>query len=369
MKELYSKLGFTEEESKLQGEEFQKLCKKKFRELSKQWHPDRWSNKSEEERKKAEEKFKEINEANEILSNPEKRQMYDMTGSTNGQFQGGNGEGFNPFEGFDDGFDPFGWMSGQRRKRPPKGTDIQVTVTITLQEAFTGTKKTIDVPFEKKCSHCNGTGSADGKPTECPHCHGTGFISQIQRNGSFTQEIRQYCPYCGGTGRIINNPCSYCHGTGKETSTVKKTIEVPAGIFDGAALNLEGQGNAPEGGVGRNGNLYVQFNVLPNPNYERIDDDIVYKLELNLLEAWNGVRKTVYNIDGTSNTIVIPALTKNGTEFVVSQQGFKNLKASIFGSYGGRGAFKVRVIYKMPKALTNEQVKLLEQFYNLENKK
>ena len=365
MKELYSKLGFTEEESRLQGEEFQKLCKKKFRELSKQWHPDRWSNKSEDERKKAEEKFKEINEANEILSNPEKRQMYDMTGSTNGQFQGGGGGGFNPFEDFGaDNIDPFDFF-GRRRHRTPRGSDVQVNVTITLQEAFTGVKKTIDVPLEKPCSHCNGTGSADGKRTECPHCHGIGFISQIQRNGGFTQEIRQYCPYCGGTGEIKTNPCSHCHGTGKERTTVKKTIEIPAGIFTGAAINLEGQGNPPDGGVGRNGNLYVQFNVLPNPNYERVDNDIIYNLELTLLEAWDGVSKTVYNINGTSHKITIPALTKSGTLITVAQEGFNNLN---FGGYG-RGYFKVRIIYKMPKALTNEQVKLLEQFYNLENKK
>lgn len=362
MKELYSKLGFTEEESRLQGEEFQKLCKKKFRELSKQWHPDRWSNKSEEERKKAEEKFKEINEANEVLSDPEKRRMYDMTGSTNGQFQGGGG-GYNPFEGYESDDDLFEFF-GRRRNRTPRGSDVQVNITITLQEAFTGTKKTIDVPLEKTCSHCNGTGSADGKRTECPHCHGTGFISKIQRQGNFTQEFRQYCPYCGGAGEIINNPCSHCHGTGKEKTSVKKTIEIPAGVFTGAAINLEGQGNAPKGGVGRNGDLYINFTVLSNPNYERVNNDIIYKLELTLLEAWGGTTKTIYNIDGKWHKITIPALTKNGAEFTVSQDGFYNLTNGF-----GRGFFKIRIIYKMPKALTNEQTKLLEEFYNLENKK
>lgn len=364
MKELYSRLGFTEEESRLQGEEFQKLCKKKFRELSKQWHPDRWSNKSEEEKKKAEDKFKEINEANEVLSDPEKRRMYDMTGSTNGQFQGGGGGGFNPFEGFDQDIDPFDFF-GRHRNRTPKGSDVQVTVNITLQESFTGTNKTIEVPLEKTCSHCNGTGSADGKSSECPICHGTGYVSQVQISSGFRQEFRHICPNCGGTGRIIKNPCSHCHGTGKEKDVIKKNIRIPSGVFSGVALNLEGEGNAPEGGVGRNGNLYVQINVTPHPNYERVNNDIIYKLELTLLEAWDGVRKTVYNIDGKQHLITIPALTKNGTEFVVSQDGFEDVQQGGFL----RGKFKVRIIYKMPKALTNEQVRLLEQFYDLEKKK
>lgn len=367
MKELYSKLGFTEEESRLQGEEFQKLCKKKFRELSKQWHPDRWSNKSEEERKKAEEKFKEINEANEILSDPKKRQMYDMTGSTNGQFQGGPGEGgfdgFNPFEGFGEGFDPFDGMFGSRRKRTPRGTDVQVQVDITMKEAFTGVKKDIEVPIEKACSHCNGTGSADSKSTECPYCHGTGFISQISINGNVQMETRHPCPHCHGSGRIVTNPCPHCHGSGKEYTYVKKHIDIPAGVFTGAAMSLEGEGNAPEGGVGRNGNLYVNINVIPDPNFERREDDIIFTLPVTLLEAWRGCKKDVYNIDGKRYTVNIPPLTKSETYFHVSQDGFSHV------NYFGRGNFIVKVVYKMPRILTPEQIKLLEQFYEIEEKK
>ena len=363
MRELYSKLGFTEEESRLQGDEFQKLCKKKFRELSKEWHPDRWSNKSEEERKKAEEKFKEINEANEILSDPEKRRMYDMTGSTNGQFAGGGDDsgGFDPFEGFD----PFG-MFGRRRQRVARGTDIQVTVDLTMQEAFTGTKKTINVPLEQKCSHCNGTGSADSKSTQCQYCHGTGFITQVQIMGNARIENRAQCPYCHGTGKIITNPCSHCHGSGTETKNVQKTIDIPAGVFSGAVMSMQGEGNAPEGGNGRNGDLYIKFRVASHPNYEREENDIVYKLELNLLEAWQGCKKDIYNIDGKHFVLSIPALTKNGTVVTVAHnEGFVDVN----NPYYGRGSFRARITYKMPKNLTKEQVKLLEEFYNLENKK
>lgn len=368
MKELYSKLGFTEEESKLQGEEFQKLCKKKFRELSKQWHPDRWSNKSEEEKKKAEEKFKEINEANEILSDPQKRQIYDLTGSTNGQFQGQtDSSGFNPFEGFGagfgTGFDPFEGMFGHRRQRMARGSDVQVYINITMKEAFTGVRKEIEVPLEKNCSHCNGTGSADGKPAECPYCHGTGFISQFSVNGNIQMETRHPCPHCQGSGKIVTNPCPYCRGTGKETKQVKKYIDIPAGVFTGAGMSIEGEGNAPVGGVGINGNLYIQINVTPDPNFERREDDIIFNLPLTLLEAWRGCKKDVYNIDGKRFTITIPGLTKSETEFVVAREGFNHV------NYGGRGNFIVRTVYKMPKALTSEQIKILEQFYNIEEKK
>lgn len=363
MRELYSRLGFTEEESRLQGDEFQKLCKKKFRELSKEWHPDRWSSKSEDEKKKAEEKFKEINEANEILSDPEKRRVYDLTGSTNGQFNGDGGgfDGFNPFGGFD----PFENIFGHRnRQRVQRGSDVRVEINLTLQEAFTGVKKTVTVPLEEKCSQCGGTGSADSKSTECPHCHGTGFVTHVQIMGNTRVEQRSICPHCHGTGKIITNPCPRCHGTGVEHKNVQKTIEIPAGVFSGVVMSIQGEGNMPEGGNGIKGDLQVVITVGTDPNYERVENDIMCNLELTLLEAWLGCKKNVYNIDGKHYILSIAPSTKDGTILTVAfNQGFTDV------NFGTRGSFRVKVKYKMPKSLTKEQVKLLEEFYDLENKK
>lgn len=355
MKELYSILGFTEEESRLQGEEFNKLCKKKFREQSKIWHPDKWSNKSEEERKTAEEKFKEINQANDILSNPQKREMYDLTGSTDGNANMNDDpfSGFNPFGGFN----PFA-------QRVPKGDDIQTTITITMAESYSGVNKDVKFKRSKPCSHCNGTGSADGKPHICPHCNGTGTITHSQVRGNMRFMQQSTCPYCKGTGYNITSPCKHCDGSGVEYYEDIVNVYIPAGIYDGAIIKNEGLGESIPNG--ENGDLYIRVNIAKSNEYRREDSDIIYTLYIDILEAFNGCEKTVTNIDGKTHDIHIRPLTEDGSIYRIYKEGYPELR-NMFGN--SKGDFCVLIKYKMPKKLTNDQTELLKKFYEIENKK
>ena len=328
--------------------------KKAYRSLAVKWHPDRWANGTDEEKKTAEEKIKDINEAYSVLSDKEKRQNYDMFGASDGNH--GMGGGF----GFDD-FDPFSAFSGRRRQRVNKGPDAEAEVTITLSEAFNGVSKTIEVIKKAKCSKCNGTGSEDGTDTVCPHCKGTGMITHTNRQGNMFSQISRPCPYCQGTGRIIKNPCSKCGGTGLEDIKQKVKIDIPAGAFEGATMVLAGGGSAPIDGDGIKGNLNIVIHVMPEPSYKREGNDIVFELELNLLEAWCGCKKEVRNIDGKKYSITIDKLTKNGTIYRFSKKGFPDVQYD-----GNVGDFIVRVKYKMPEKISQEQKKLLEKFYSLE---
>ena len=358
MRELYKTLGFTEDESRLQGEEFQKLCKKKFRELSKEWHPDRWSNGSEEERKKAEEKFKEINEANAILSDPNKRQMYDLTGSVDGNANTEND--FDPFAEFlrRNGF------GGGSRTRVNKGGDLNITVTLTMKESYTGTTKKYKIKKAKKCSHCNGTGSSDGKTHNCTQCNGTGMFRKYSKVG-YTQYVEEStCPYCHGSGNVIENPCPYCSGSGIEYEYDYVTVNIPSGIFTGAVMKMDGQGNAPLNGDGINGDLYVKFRVENDDQYYREENDINYKLKINVMDAWLGKAIEVENIDSSKYNVNVKPLTKNGEIITVKDKGFVDPNGM-----RPRGDFNVIVEYEVPKNITERQKELLKEFYEIENSK
>lgn len=330
--------------------------KKAYRKLVAKWHPDKWVNGTEAEKKNAEERIKEVNEANSVLSDPEKRKNYDMFGNAEGN-SGGFGDGFNPFEGFE-GFDPFERFT--RKKRVEKGEDIEAQVTITLSESYTGVKeKTIRVRKTVPCKHCNGTGSEDGTLHTCPHCNGTGqYTKSEQRGNMFFQQITT-CPYCHGTGKEITNKCKHCNGTGISTEEEAISIEIPAGVFDGATMGIPGKGGSPRSKDGINGNLYVVFNVLNEPYFKRDGLNLLYDLNLTLLEAWDGCEKEITIIDGTKVKIKVPKGSKDGDTVKVYGKGFKDVK------YGGKGDFVVTVKYKVPDKITKEQRKLLEQFYGI----
>lgn len=336
--------------------------RKAYRKLAIKWHPDKWTNSTEDEKKAAEEKFKDINEAYGVLSDKEKRQQYDMFGTV-GEAPNG-GYGFDDMD--DDLFSRFmggmGGMGGGPRRRVNRGPDTQASVTITLGEAFSGVKRKISVERIKKCSACGGTGSANGKDSVCPHCHGTGqyIVSQGNRGGMYFEQ-KTICPYCHGTGRIITDPCPKCNGRGVESSFEEVTVDIPAGIFDGALMRMPGMGNAPIQGDGINGDLQLMIHVLDESRYRREGNDVVTFLDLNLLEAWCGCKKRIYNLDGREYTVNVDKLSKAGTVYRFAKKGFPDVN-----NPGIAGDLVVRIRYKTPEKVTSEQKKLLEKFYELE---
>lgn len=319
--------------------------KKAYRKLAAQWHPDRWVNATEEEKKTAEEKIKEINEANSVLSDPEKRKNYDMFGNAEPGFD----EGFDPFEGFN----PFG-----RRQRVEKGEDIVAYVDLTMLESFTGVRnKEVKVNKKEPCKHCNGTGNEDGKEHKCPHCNGTGRIVKTQGGtNTFFQTITT-CPYCRGTGKEVTKPCKECKGSGFSDSYETKKFDIPAGVFDGADMVIQGHGSLPKNRNGMPGDLHLMIHVSNDRNFIREENDLVYILELNLYEAWCGCEKTVYRIDGQQYRIKINERTEDGYEIIKYGAGFEDVRMR------ERGNFIIRVKYKTPTKITKEQKKLLEEFY------
>lgn len=323
--------------------------KKAYRSLAVKWHPDKWVNGTDAEKKTAEENFKNINEAYGVLSDPEKRRNYDMFGTADAQEMGGGG-----FE------DPFSMFWG-RRNHIKKGPDAEVWVSVTMAEALNGVNKTVTVEKVRKCSECNGTGSADGKNPVCPHCTGTGQTTSSIRRGNMLFQQTTTCPHCHGTGKIIKNPCHHCHGSGFETVNDEVTVDIPAGVFDGARIVFDGLGSAPVDGIGINGDLHIFIHVEEEPMFKRSGNDIIYDLELNLLEAWCGCKKEVRNVDGKKYSITIDKLSKNGTLYRFSGKGYTDIQMG-----GKNGDFVVRVKYKTPSKITTEQKRLLEKFYELE---
>ena len=333
---------------------------KAYKKLCMKWHPDRWVNSSEEDKKNAEEKFKEVNEANSILSDKRKRQQYDLFGSA-------DGNAFNPFEGVWD-HSPFSdfFSAHTEQHRVFRGSDVDIIVDITLRECFEGGKKSITYSYRGPCEKCNGTGAKDGKTETCHYCNGSGRYRNVQTIGGITTITTETsCPYCHGRGTIIKDKCPHCKGEG--TINLLNTIEIsiPENIPQGGAICLIGRGNYPKGG-GVPGNLNVTFNIKKDDNFWRKGKDLCTKLELTLLEAWCGCNKTVKHIDGTEHTIAIKPLTPNGEKYTLPQLGFKYI---LEGDFDSPGDFVIIIDYIIPKSITEEQKKLLEEFYKLENLK
>lgn len=326
----------------------QEEIKKSYKSLARKYHPDLYSDKSEAEQKEAENKFKEVSEAYTVLSDPKKRREYDMGGEN--PFP----EGFNPFEDFNP-FEGFSFGKGLER-----GENILIRVSVTLEDVLHGGVKDVEYKSRKKCTHCNGTGSSDGKVHHCTHCNGTGWINMTSRNGNMLFSKRTVCPHCGGKGVTINTPCTHCSGTGFTNEIAKVKVNIPAGIFTGAKMVMEGMGYPPSSSNGINGDMQILFNVEPHKTFVRNGNDVEMLLKLNLHEAWVGCEKEVKCLDGSSVKIKVPKLTKNGQALKVRGKGLPDINT-------GRivGDMIVRVIYEIPDKLTDKQEKLLKEFYNI----
>ncbi|MGE0599359.1 MAG: molecular chaperone DnaJ [Dehalococcoidia bacterium] len=326
--------------------------KRAYRKLAMDYHPDR--NPSAD----AAEKFKEINQAYEVLTDDQKRAAYDRFGHAGVEGAGAAGgfDGFTHFDGFGDVFDAFfgGGRRGGRRRGPGRGADLRYNLRITFEEAVFGTEKEIEFQRQERCSRCAGKGAEPGTELEtCPECNGAGEIRRSQQSifGQFVNVSA--CGRCGGEGRIVPNPCTECRGTGRTRQPRKIVVKVPAGVDDGAQIRITNEGEAgPRGGEA--GNLYVVLAVSQHEHFQRVEDHIVLELPVNLAQASLGAELSIPTLDGDME-LEIPAGTQSGEDFVIRGKGVPHLRSA------GRGDMVVRVTVVVPETLTDRQRELLEE--------
>ena len=364
-RDLYEVLGVSKDASDAE-------IKKAYKKLARKYHPD--LNRSHE--KEAEEKFKEVNAAYEILKDPKKRAQYDQFGAGafdgTGGFQGGGGFGgfgqgcFGGFgggtDGFGDIFDMFfgGGGRGGRGQGPvaERGADLRYDLEITFEEAAFGKEVELSIPRTAECSHCHGTGAAPGTSQEtCPDCHGSG-MRQTVHNTPFGRMMNQTtCSRCGGTGKIVKTPCPHCHGTGKtrEKHTVKVTI--PKGVDQGTRLRVAGHGEAGSHGGGY-GDLYVYIFIKPHKFFKRQGTDVIVEVPVSFVEAALGGTVQVPTLDGPVD-MKVPAGTQSGKILRLKGRGIPYLRGT------GRGDEHVVVKVLTPQNLSARQKELLREFGEL----
>jgi molecular chaperone DnaJ len=322
--------------------------KKAFRRLARQYHPD--VNKSPE----AEARFKEINEAYEILSDREKRGMYDRFGHAGPQAGFG---GFSDFGGFEDIFESFfgGMRTGTSTRRgPTRGADLRYDLTIDFEEAVFGAEREIVIPRHEVCPQCNGSGAEPGtQPIRCPQCNGTGEVRRQQQTilGSFVQVTT--CPRCQGEREIVTTPCTRCRGQKAIQVERAISVKIPAGVDNGTRIRLAGEGEPGVRG-GPPGNLYVELRVEPHEYFRRTDTNILLELDINITQAALGDKIQIPTLDGEEE-LVIPAGTQTGEVIRLRDKGVPHLRRN------GRGDQLVMFHVLTPTKLTKDQKELLEE--------
>jgi len=326
--------------------------KKAFRKLAFEYHPDR--NRDDG----AAEKFKEVNEAYEILSDANKRAAYDRFGHEGaaGLFgQGFEGFDFGGFGGFGDIFEAFfGGASTTTRQAPQRGADLRYRLSISFEEAALGCEKEIDITRTETCATCRGTGSNPGsQPSRCPSCDGSGQIRRVQRSlfGQFINTA--VCSQCHGEGRIITDPCRECKGTGVQRHKRRISVRVPPGVDDGTGIRLTGEGDAGLRG-GSPGKLYVVLSVARHEFFTRDGDNVIYELPVNFAQAALGTEVEVPTLYGKSK-LKIPAGSQTEKVFRLKDKGIPHLHRS------GCGDQLVRLVVVTPESLTKEQRQLFEE--------
>lgn len=349
-RDYYEVLGLSKNASKDE-------IKKAYRKLARQYHPD--VNKEAG----ADEKFKEISEAYEVLSDDDKKAYYDQFGHVdpNQGFGGGgaySSADFGGFGGFEDIFSSFFGGGSTRRQdpnAPRKGDDLQYTMTITFEEAAFGGEKEVQVTKEENCETCHGTGAKKGTSAEtCSACKGSGQIT-IEQNTAFGRIVnRRTCTSCRGTGKVIKEKCSACRGQGRVDKKVTLKVKVPAGVDNGQQIRLAGKGEAGMNG-GPAGDLYVAFRVKPHEIFVREDDDVYLEMPITFAQAALGAEVEVPTLDGKV-MLKIPAGTQTGTKFRLRGKGIQNVHGH------GKGDQHVVVKVVVPKKMTSKQKELLRKF-------
>ncbi|MDR7521088.1 MAG: molecular chaperone DnaJ [Armatimonadota bacterium] len=327
----------------------QEEIKQAFRRLAREMHPD-----VRRDDPQAEERFKAINEAYQVLSDPVKRSQYDRFGRV-GMETGPVGGGFGPFE---DLFDMFfgGRVQPARAERdaPVRGSDLRYDLEISLEEVARGTERRLTIPRLETCPTCFGTGAERGSsPQECPACRGTGEARVTSRTVFGVMTQIGPCPDCGGTGTYIARPCKKCRGSGRAQVEREVTVTIPAGVEDGMQLRLPGEGEAGVRGGGR-GDLYVVVHVKPHPTFVRRGRDLYADLEIGMVQAALGGQVRLQLFDG-DEAVTIPPGTQPGETITVRGRGLPDL-------HGGRGHLHLKVRVVVPRTLTAEQRALLEEF-------
>jgi molecular chaperone DnaJ len=329
--------------------------KKSFRKLAIKYHPDK--NQGDKE---AEEKFKEINEAYQVLSDPQKKSQYDQFGTAD--FNGGGfdagGFDFSDIGGFGDIFESFfggGFSSGRRKNGPERGADIEYTLNLSFEEAVFGVEKEVSINRHERCETCSGNGAKPGtSPKTCDKCGGSGQM-RVQRNtplGSFVSV--NTCDKCGGKGKLVSDPCPTCRGTGKERKLRKIKINVPAGVDTGNVIPLRGHGEHGANG-GPPGDLYVNLRVASHSQFKRKGFDIYIDRHISFAKATLGCELKVPTVDGEVKYDV-PAGTQPGTVFRLKSKGVPRVNSS------GRGDQYVNIIVDVPKSLNEKQKEALRVF-------
>ena len=338
--------------------------KRAYRKLAKQYHPDMHPGDKE-----AEEKFKEANEAYEVLSDDDKRQKYDRYGhAAFDPAAGGAGGGFGGFGGFDGGFDfgdifssifGGGARGASRANMPEDGDDLLARVSITLEEAAEGCKKEIKYARVENCPDCGGSGAEKGtKPETCPQCKGRGYVTVQQQTMFGYSQTQRACNNCRGTGKIVKNPCSNCNGKGRIKLNKRFDVNIPAGIDDGQRVVLRSQGSVGRNG-GATGDLVIEVSVRSHRIFTREGVNLYCEVPISFAEAALGAEIDVPTLDGKGTKFEIPEGTQTGSEFIIRGEGMPDINGS---KRRPKGDLIFTVVVETPTKLTNEQKKLLRSF-------
>ncbi len=337
--------------------------KKAYRQLAKKYHPD--MNPGDKE---AEQKFKEVNEAYDVLSDADKRQKYDQFGHAafDPAAGGGYGEGFGGFGGFGGGFD-FGDIfssffggggggSSSRRRGPMRGSDVFARLTISFNEAVAGCKKDVSFDHVEACSHCHGSGAADDSGVEtCSVCRGSGQVTVQQNSPLGIFQTSRPCSACHGAGKIVKNPCKNCNGKGYVKLTKKLAVSIPAGIDNGQRIALRGEGNAGRNGGGA-GDLIIEITVKPHAIFERDGNDIYCEIPITFTEATLGAEIDIPTLNGTEKYTISEG-TQSGTTFTLRGKGIPSVNQP-----RSRGNLYITVNVEVPRGLNGKQKELLRSF-------
>lgn len=353
--------------------------KKAYRKKAIQYHPDR-----NPDDKEAEEKFKEAAEAYDVLSDAEKRAKYDQFGHSMGQGFGGGGSYSGGFGGFgggmsmedifahfgdifggrfssDDSFGGFGGAAhGGPRKHVNKGTDLRITVKVTLKDIMNGVDKKLKIPRLVACEHCKGTGAKDGTAFHtCQRCHGSGYITTVQQTFMGPMQSQSVCPECNGEGKVITEKCSYCHGSGVVKKEEIVSFHIPAGVENDMVLTMRGQGNAPRNG-GVNGDLLIKIQEEKDPELIRDGNDLIYNLMLDFPTAALGGTAEVPTVDGRAR-VKITAGTQPGKVLRLRGKGLPRMNSSVHGD------LLVNVMVYVPEQLSEAEKAAVESLKDQPN--
>ena len=340
-----------------------------YRNLAKKYHPDLYTNKTDAEKKEAEEKFKQINHAYTVLSDPEKKQIYDQYGSENGPQFDPNASGFGGFGGmgFDDIFSSiFGGFAGggttSRRNAPQGGSDVEVELTLSFEEAVFGCEKNIRIKRVENCPDCNGTGAKNGSSFKtCSKCGGSGYVNRIQRTVFGQIQTQTQCPDCRGKGKIVLENCKTCNGQGRVEKIREIRVTIPAGVDNGQHKTMRGEGHHGING-GARGDLIIYLKVESHKYFKRRNADVMIEVPISPIDAALGGSITIPTLKGKT-TVKIPDGTQSGKIITIKGQGIKKLNSLGFGD------FYVKFVVETPTSLTREQKEMLNKLRDSLNNK